>query len=604
MDESGLVNFGTVILPTKNKNNEDEHSSTAHVLAFQTNVAHGESESSARVNESLNSSRTVQEKSSLEAGNTHTATEGSPLLGNLAHDESGLVNIGTVQFAAPEKESENIAVRVNGSVDLSQTVQGKSSLENGNTDERHNLIDEPNRIHNKTLDPPTMNSINAARFNSTKSPEIARRGKLAASKKSSRRVRFQVARTHTKSLELSSKKRSLLRISIDRDETGVTGFENCESIVKDAIEAKLKSHKIVDELYITRKLGAKSDVPVPGRVLSHLYSLKQMTVLSLQRLQLSKIPSEFSELTHLRALCLSHNKLRMWPKALCDLHNLEKLYLDNNVLEVPPEFEIGRLSKLNFLSLSNNKLQFCPSEIAFLHNLETLYLDGNKLDKIPAQIEKLEKLSELSLDRNPIFELQGTHGLHQNVVSILQLLKSRRKKENSLAQELHAENRERREKEKAKVKIPRFATDRFDQMQYKDKYQTGALLRRAHLTHKIDLRKYGNDKFPNTLFEHTYVIEHVILDAGQICNSIINYENDGRPSIQLNPAYELLYCLKKLTTIKIYSKSRVDFLAVVNGFIRNMKLVFDLVNEHSLSPENLGSQLGWKFIVTYRVGKT
>jgi len=112
MDESGLVNFGTVILPTKNKNNEDEHSSTAHVLAFQTNVAHGESESSARVNESLNSSRTVQEKSSLEAGNTHTATEGSPLLGNLAHDESGLVNIGTVQFAAPEKESETTEPKI------------------------------------------------------------------------------------------------------------------------------------------------------------------------------------------------------------------------------------------------------------------------------------------------------------------------------------------------------------------------------------------------------------------------------------------------------------------------------------------------------------
>ena len=124
---------------------------------------------------------------------------------------------------------------------MSRTVQGKPSLEDRNTDERHKLIDEPNRIHNKTLDPPSMNLVNPARLNSTKSPKISRRGKSVAPKKNSRRVRFQVARTHTHSLELSSKRRSLLRISIDRDESGITGFENCESIVKDSIEAKMKT---------------------------------------------------------------------------------------------------------------------------------------------------------------------------------------------------------------------------------------------------------------------------------------------------------------------------------------------------------------------------
>jgi Leucine-rich repeat (LRR) protein len=101
--------------------------------------------------------------------------------------------------------------------------------------------------------------------------------------------------------------------------------------------------------------------------------------------QLTSLPPEIGQLTHLRYLSLSHSSLTSLPPEIGQLTHLQELYLYGNPLtSLPPE--IGQLTNLQELDLSDNQLASLPPEIGQLTNLQTLYLDGNPMTSLPPEL--------------------------------------------------------------------------------------------------------------------------------------------------------------------------------------------------------------------------
>ncbi len=103
---------------------------------------------------------------------------------------------------------------------------------------------------------------------------------------------------------------------------------------------------------------------------------RHTNVLNLSGSQLTELPPEIGELTHLTRLNLKHNKLTHLPKEIGKLTNLRELWLDDNILQELPR-EIGALKKLKWLSASNNQLKTLPESLQELDQLDILELRNN-----------------------------------------------------------------------------------------------------------------------------------------------------------------------------------------------------------------------------------
>ena len=238
---------------------------------------------------------------------------------------TGLVNIGTMNFGDS----------------VQRTSKEMTSKDKAAEDEKENA--KENTVDNfPETSPPPVSSLKKVRVRRT--------------------VRFSMDyKERLKNMNTDEKQRNLLRVSLT---------EKDSERLKEAIDRKAESASGLEKLYISKSHRVSTDMIIPRSILEHTFRLKNLTVLSLRRLLLSKIPKQFSEFVHLKALCLSYNSLRVWPEPLSHMVSLEKLWLDNNMLEVPPEFEIGRLKNLRFLSLFNftSKIWCYICEIYFIFN--------------------------------------------------------------------------------------------------------------------------------------------------------------------------------------------------------------------------------------------
>jgi len=123
--------------------------------------------------------------------------------------------------------------------------------------------------------------------------------------------------------------------------------------------------------------------------------------LDLSWLNITTLPTEITQLTHLEALDLYNNRLVTLPAEIGQLVHLKRLDLRNNQLATLPP-ELGQLINLNELRLNNNKLRFIPPEIEKLTNLTLLDLEKNQLIVLPTKIGQLVNLSELRLSGNKL----------------------------------------------------------------------------------------------------------------------------------------------------------------------------------------------------------
>ncbi|KAH8043222.1 hypothetical protein JL721_13179 [Aureococcus anophagefferens] len=85
---------------------------------------------------------------------------------------------------------------------------------------------------------------------------------------------------------------------------------------------------------------------------------------------------------------------------------LRQLWLTNcpELPALPPNL-CGSLPNLTVLGLANVRLRRLPDDLGLLRSLERLHADGNALDALPASLDGLVALRELTLARNAFFDV-------------------------------------------------------------------------------------------------------------------------------------------------------------------------------------------------------
>lgn len=139
-----------------------------------------------------------------------------------------------------------------------------------------------------------------------------------------------------------------------------------------------------------------------------LCKLSQVHEIELIKCQLDEIPPSLSEITTLRILRFSGNKLpRLVANDLPHCDGLEQLILDSNgMYEVPPAyFSLMSFPALKVLNLSNNALTVLPPDFGTTTNPNTMRLidlSRNSLQSIPDRIMRCYNLEELDLSHNQL----------------------------------------------------------------------------------------------------------------------------------------------------------------------------------------------------------
>ncbi len=170
--------------------------------------------------------------------------------------------------------------------------------------------------------------------------------------------------------------------------------------------------------------------------------LSKLKSLNVYQCNLSALPNNIGNLGSLEWLRAPGNHLTSLPEGLGNLTNLERLDIEDNQLEALPE-SIGSLQMLRKLIVYKNKLKSVPNSILkikkftqleFKENEITalpanlledgghitgLFFEDNQIESLPEGLEKLDRLTSLSLRGNPLAPQT------ESVQSSLQALKDR-----------------------------------------------------------------------------------------------------------------------------------------------------------------------------------
>ncbi|MGQ4389689.1 COR domain-containing protein [Streptomyces sp. SAS_270] len=149
---------------------------------------------------------------------------------------------------------------------------------------------------------------------------------------------------------------------------------------------------------------------VPGE----LADLTHLTHLSLRGNSLTALPEWLGNLTELTNLDLMVNPLDELPGWIGNLVNLTDLELNASQLTSLPE-SIGNLTRLTALFLNENKLTGLPSSFGNLTSLELLNLSGTGLTSLPDSMGNLTKLNYLVLKNNRLTDLPDSLGYLTNL---------------------------------------------------------------------------------------------------------------------------------------------------------------------------------------------
>lgn len=118
---------------------------------------------------------------------------------------------------------------------------------------------------------------------------------------------------------------------------------------------------------------------------------------------LTSVTADIYNQTATTTLLLSNNSIKSLPSEMGKMTKLEVFKIDHNILEGSLIGEIRQMSQLRVLDVSNNKMTSMPAEIGQLSNLESLDYSYNKIDGLPNEISNLKStLKELNLTGNPL----------------------------------------------------------------------------------------------------------------------------------------------------------------------------------------------------------
>ena len=158
---------------------------------------------------------------------------------------------------------------------------------------------------------------------------------------------------------------------------------------------------------IVRAAGVQTVRGVDNASLAAITALDLSWDVSREKITSLKV-NDFSGLTSLEVLRLSHNSLTSLPEGIYDgLSSLETIdLLYNNINSIPANMFKG-LTSLKSLDLQGNRLTSLSTEwFDDLSSLETLSFDSNSLTEIPANVfDQLNSLKSLDLSSNSLTSL-------------------------------------------------------------------------------------------------------------------------------------------------------------------------------------------------------
>jgi Leucine-rich repeat (LRR) protein len=126
-------------------------------------------------------------------------------------------------------------------------------------------------------------------------------------------------------------------------------------------------------------------------------------VLDLSDSGLTSVSANIYNQTATTTLLLSNNSIKTLPSEMGKMTNLVVFKIDHNILEGSLIGEVRQMSKLKQLDVSYNKMTGMPAEIGQLSNLETLNYSYNKIDGLPNELGNLaNNLREFNLKGNPL----------------------------------------------------------------------------------------------------------------------------------------------------------------------------------------------------------
>lgn len=130
-------------------------------------------------------------------------------------------------------------------------------------------------------------------------------------------------------------------------------------------------------------LDALSRLVVDSNVfIKDISNLKKLVRWSLHYTSLEKIPSNISELTHLKSFWISDNNINELPESITELSCLNDLRIHlNNLVKLPEN--ITYLNQLTTLEIDCDCLLSLPDNLGELTSLTTLTIGGNGLTHIP-----------------------------------------------------------------------------------------------------------------------------------------------------------------------------------------------------------------------------
>ena len=129
--------------------------------------------------------------------------------------------------------------------------------------------------------------------------------------------------------------------------------------------------------------------------------LKDLVCLNISSLTLTNIPDSILNLTKLRKLDMSHNKIENLTSYFYNLINLTYLDLSNNRISSLSE-DISKLKKLKYINLNFNNISSLPKSISNLEDLRSFSITNNRLKSLPESFKRLIKLESLILTNNKL----------------------------------------------------------------------------------------------------------------------------------------------------------------------------------------------------------
>merc|ERR1712180_422391 len=119
------------------------------------------------------------------------------------------------------------------------------------------------------------------------------------------------------------------------------------------------------------------------------------------------LPDIIGQLVMLRSLLLNNNRLTSINEDIGGLKKLETLSVSFNALRSFSLASPTKMTHLKTLNLSNNKLKHFPKDVCQLPNLDMLDLSNNAITALPVEICSLSTI-EMNLNKNSLSELSDS----------------------------------------------------------------------------------------------------------------------------------------------------------------------------------------------------